>query len=134
MAPTKAYLVLLEPLFQQLILVLHNHRTRQLERLVLVQRTPFEKDTKVLQDRLDRARYLRQTLKHLDCLRCAQDTAGRGSSDFGSLGVLLVLHVHLELVLNDVIGAGETATGSEADGEFGVVESFYPSAFPAPDE
>lgn len=124
MAPVKAYLVLLEPLFQQLILILRNHRTRQFERLVLVERTSFEKDTKVLQDRLDRARHLRQTLKHLDCLRCAQDTAGRGGGNLGSLGVLLVLHVHLELVLDDMVGARETATGSEADGEFGVVEGF----------
>lgn len=91
---------------------------------MLVEFTTFEEDTKVLQNRLDRTRHRREPLEHFDGLGGTKDPARGSSGNLGSLAVLLVLHVHLELILDDVVRTGQTTASREADGQFGIVEGF----------
>ena len=67
-------LIFLEPLLDELLLPLSQHRTTQLESLVLVELTALQEDTKILQERRRLAGWGGHCLESLDGLSRTQNT------------------------------------------------------------
>jgi hypothetical protein len=65
-----SYLILLQPLLQELLPALLKDRTSKLDRLEMVKLALLKEDTKVLQNRRKTTRRCRGSLKRLDNLYC----------------------------------------------------------------
>ena len=76
-----AYLVLLEPLLEKLLSPLGKYGTSELKRLMLVKLSLLEEDTKILEDRRQRAGLNGNLLELLNSLRRSQNALEKRKRD-----------------------------------------------------
>lgn len=82
-----------------------NNRSGQLQRLVSVQISLFQQDSKVLEDRRECSWDSRELLERLDRLLSPEHASRGVGSDLGGVTVLAVREVRVVLLLDDMVGS-----------------------------
>lgn len=120
-------LVSLDPVLDEVLLVLGKNDSTNLLRLNCVESGGLEKLEEVLNEGIGFALLNRLLTQHLDSLFVSDETLWGVSGDFGGLSILLAHNKSVELLGEVLLGAGESVSDGEVEsdllgvGDLGVV-------------
>jgi len=115
-------LVIADPLLQQLLLALLDDRLGQLQRLLRVELALLQQHAEVGEDGRRLPRRGRGLLEARDGVGRAQDLLRRLCGELGGALVVALVHQVVELLHEELLGAGQVVTHGHLDSEREVVE------------
>ena len=110
-------LVLLQPLFDQMLPGLGEHGSDQLQRLFGGEGTLVEQQAEVLKDDRQLIGLSRSLLEELDGLTCSKRGARGAGGYLGGFGVVALGDELLKVLDVQIVGAGQVGSGGQLDGQ-----------------